>query len=335
MIQIIPQKLRGDIWMSNNEFNNAALKQKQSLPLEAKIVLTQKRILEWYNHWEGQVYLSFSGGKDSTVLKHIIENTSGVHDVPNVFINTGLEYPEIQNFVRKCDNVTIIRPEKSFKEIIEEYGYPIISKEVSETILYARRSIQSGKTKYIFALNKLEGTAVCPSTGRLSIYNYSKWKYLLDAPFKISNECCRFLKKKPAYKYAKETNRKPMTATMACESLLRRSQWLQHGCNGFNMKNPVSNPLSFWTEQDILKYLYEYKVPYCKVYGEIEKNFNDEYRLTGLQRTGCMFCMFGTHLEKSPNRFQRMKASHPKLYQYCMEKLGIKEVLDFLNVEYE
>lgn len=320
--------------MDNKEFNMSALKQKQSLPLEAKIILTQKRIREWYDHWDGQVYLSFSGGKDSTVLKHIIENTPGVHDVPSVFVNTGLEYPEIQEFVRKSNNVTIIRPEKSFKQVIEECGYPVVSKEISETILYARRSIESGGQKYKYALDKLNGTSICKSTGKPSIYNCNKWKFLLDAPFKISHECCKFLKKNPAKKYGNETNRKPITATMACESRMRTYQWLQNGCNGFDMKSPISNPLSFWTEQDILKYLYEYKIPYCKIYGEIEKNFNDEYSLTGLNRTGCMFCMFGVHLEKYPNRFQIMKETHPKLYEYCMNKLGIKDVLDFINVEY-
>ncbi|MDE7425365.1 MAG: phosphoadenosine phosphosulfate reductase family protein [Lachnospiraceae bacterium] len=319
----------------NTEFTIEALKQKQSLPLEAKVVLTQKRVEEWYNHWDGEVYLSFSGGKDSTVLKHIIENTSGVYDVPSVFFNTGLEYPEIQEFVRSQNNVTIIRPEKSFKQVIDECGYPIISKEIAETILYARRSIESGGKKYKYALDKLNGTLMSKETGKPAIYNCPKWKFLLDAPFKISHECCKFLKKNPAKKYGKETNRKPITATMACESMRRKSQWLQHGCNGFNMKSPISNPMSFWTEQDVLKYLYEYKIPYCKIYGEIDKNFNDEYRLTGVNRTGCMFCMFGVQLEKTPNRFQRMKESHPQLYKYCMEKLGIKEVLEFLNIDYE
>lgn len=320
--------------MVSKEFNMAALKQKQSLPLEAKIMLTQKRVEEWYKHWDGQVYLSFSGGKDSTVLKHIIENTPGIHNVPSVFVNTGLEYPEVQNFVRKCNNVTIIRPEKSFKQVIEECGYPIISKEIAQTILYARRSIESGGKKYKYALDKLNGTSICKSTGKLSIYNCNKWKFLLDAPFKISSECCKFLKKNPAKKYNKETNRKPITATMACESRRRTSQWLQHGCNGLNMKSPISNPMSFWTEQDVLQYITEYKIPYCEIYGEIQKDKNRKYFTTKWDRTGCMFCMFGVHLEKTPNRFQLMRESHPKLYRYCMEKLGIKDVLDFLNIGY-
>ena len=117
------------------------LKQMQSLPLEAKIRMTQQRIRQWYDHWEGQVYVSFSGGKDSTVLKHIVDNTPGVYDVPAVFVNTGLEYPEIQKFVKdvkagKWDcfnpNVEIVRPEMRFDEVVKKYGYPAISKEISE-----------------------------------------------------------------------------------------------------------------------------------------------------------------------------------------------------------
>lgn len=78
------------------------LRQMQSLPLEAKIIMTQRRIRDWYDYWDGNVYVSFSGGKDSTVLKHIVENTPGVYDVPFVFVNTGMEYPEIQQHVREC-----------------------------------------------------------------------------------------------------------------------------------------------------------------------------------------------------------------------------------------
>ena len=78
--------------------------QRQKLPLEIKVIMTQNRIREWYNHFDGNVYLSFSGGKDSTVLKHIVENTPGVYDVPCVFVDTGLEYPEIRKFVKKCED---------------------------------------------------------------------------------------------------------------------------------------------------------------------------------------------------------------------------------------
>lgn len=112
------------------------LRQYQSLPLRAKIGMTESRIIEWYDHFDGQVCVSFSGGKDSTVLAHLVHEY--YPDVPLVFANTGLEYPEIQAFARKMGAV-FVRPKMSFSEVISTYGYPIISKENAEAIYYARR----------------------------------------------------------------------------------------------------------------------------------------------------------------------------------------------------
>ena len=102
------------------------LAQMQSLPLSAKIQMTKRRIKNWYDYFNGQVYVSFSGGKASTVLLHIAREV--YPDIEAVFVNTGLEYPEIQQFVKTFDNVTILRPGMRFDEVIKKYGYPIISK---------------------------------------------------------------------------------------------------------------------------------------------------------------------------------------------------------------
>ena len=100
----------------------------QSLPLKAKITMTKQRIRQWYEYWDGLVNVSFSGGKDSTVLKHIVD--SMYDDVPALFVNTGLEYPEIQSFVRDIKNgkfdcfnsdVEIVRPEMRFDEVIQKF----------------------------------------------------------------------------------------------------------------------------------------------------------------------------------------------------------------------
>lgn len=112
------------------------LKQMQRLPLIVKIRKTQLRIREWYEHFEGMVYVSFSGGKDSTVLAHLVHEM--YPDVPLVFSNTGLEYPEIQSFARKM-GAEFIRPKMMFHEVISKFGYPIISKEVADAIYYARK----------------------------------------------------------------------------------------------------------------------------------------------------------------------------------------------------
>ena len=192
--------------------------------------------------------------------------------------------------------------------------------------------------------------------GQKSPYNHEKWKFLLDAPFGISSFCCDVMKKKPAKTYGKQTGRKPFIATMAAESRLREQKWVKDGCNAFYNDNPISTPMAFWTEQYVLHYIKENDVPYCPVYGEIqikrtkgdqaEGQINmidylgcydpaDTLETTGCSRTGCMWCGFGAHLEGEPNRFQRMKQTHPKQYEYCMNVLGLKEVLQYIGVPYE
>lgn len=192
-----------------------------------------------------------------------------------------------------------------------------------------------------------------PSKDR-SQYSMVKYKFMLDAPFNVSQRCCGVMKKEPFHRYTKETGRVFMTAQMASESRLRTQKWLQNGCNGFDMKNPISNPMSFWTEQDVLLYIYENHIPIASVYGEVQKevevqgqyDFADlgifdlgrpTLKTTGCQRTGCMFCGYGCHLEPpGEGRFERLKVTHPKIYDYIMRPwdkggLNYKEVIDWLN----
>lgn len=346
------------------------LAQMQSLPLEAKIIMTKQRIRQWYDYWEGMVYASVSG-IDSTVLKHIID--SMYDDVPAVFVNTGLEYPEIQAFWKDVKNgkydcfnsdVEIVRPKLRFDEVLKKYGYPIISKEVSKIVKESRSAIAKNDYEY-YALKKLQGRAVTKE-GEPSAYNCPKWEFLIDAPFNISPQCCDVMKKGPAKKYEKETGRRPFIGTQAAESRLRYSKWLKSGCNAFEEKRPTSQPLSFWTKQDILHYAKKYNVPYPPVYGDIVVDTGDDNQIniidylgcheeedklktTGCDRTGCIFCMFGCHLEKEPNRFQRLKETHPRQYEYCIgggeivdgklqpnkEGLGLGKVLDYIGVKYD
>lgn len=347
------------------------LKQMQSLPLEAKIRMTQERIRQWHEYWDGQVYVSFSGGKDSTVLKHIVDGM--YNDVPALFVNTGLEYPEIQKFVKDikagkwdCFNsdVETVRPEMRFDEVIKKYGFPVLSKELSFFIRQCQHPTEKNKVTRRLRLEGIRSDGTKVSKGEIS----EKWKYLVDAPFYVSEKCCDVIKKRPAKIFTKQTDRKPFIGTMASESRLRYTKWLQHGCNAFEKNNPSSQPLSFWTEQDILHYIKKYEVPYCPVYGEIKVKASDDeckgqtnlidflgcyeeqdiLETTGCDRTGCIFCMFGCHLEKEPNRFQRLKQTHPRQYEYCInggemvdgkwqpnkEGLGLGKVLDYMGVDY-
>lgn len=293
------------------------LKQMQSLPLEVKIQKTLQRIQEWYEHWDGCVYVSFSGGKDSTVLLHLVRQM--YPDTAAVFSDTGLEFPEIREFVRSIDNVTWLKPQMGFREVIKKYGYPIVSKDVSNCI-------EGGRKGQVYRLNRLDGTLKNNNGGK-SRYDRSNWNYLLTAPFKISENCCNVMKKTPFKKYEKETGKKAFIGTMAEESQLRTTSYLKSGCNAFEAKRPISTPLSFWTEDNVWQYTKLKNVNYSKIYD------------MGYKRTGCVFCMFGCHLEKGNNRFQQLEITHPKLHQYCIKSiedggLGLGSVLDFIGVRH-
>ena len=124
--------------MAEQRHTKEDLKMLQALPLNLKIRLTEDRIRAWVHEFgEEGVCVSFSGGKDSTVLLHIVRNL--YPKVKAVFSNTGLEYPEIQRFVRGFENTDIIVPEINFRDVVTQFGYPLIGKEVAEAIYYASK----------------------------------------------------------------------------------------------------------------------------------------------------------------------------------------------------
>lgn len=321
------------------------LKFLQSLPLERKIEMTAERIDGWYQHYDGNVAVSFSGGKDSTVLLDIARNHwRGHKDIKAVFVDTGLEYPEIRRFVKTFDNVDIIRPAMRFNEVIKKYGYPVISKTVAHNVRCAR--------------NEPDGEIVknCFCSEKSGPYVMAKWNDLRFVDFNIDDRCCDIMKKQPAHNYFKKNSIYFMTAEMACESKKRTDKWLKNGCNGFDLQYPKSTPMAFWTEQDVLEYIYKNNLPIAEPYGQVietecQITFDGEqckYETTGCNRTGCMFCAFGLHLEKGKTRFQRLKETHPKQYEYCIgggefsngiwqpnkQGLGLGYVFDELNKIY-
>lgn len=266
------------------------LAELQELPLSRKVQITQARIIEWYQHYKGNVCVSFSGGKDSTALLHIVR---GIYpDVKAVFSNTGLEYPEIQRFVKSFDNVDVVTPKMRFDQVISTYGYPVISKEVAQDIYEARRGGTYQRRKFN------EKSSYCQRYG--ARYCLTKWLPLVRLPIGITHLCCNKTKKAPIKRYLRNTGYKQIVGTLAEESSLRRNSWIQHGCNAFDSKIQTSQPLSFWTGQDILAYIVKYGVEICSVYGEIVDEIdgcwydpkesliptNGRLRCTGCDRTG-------------------------------------------------
>lgn len=330
------------------------LRQRQSLPLSAKVSMTQSRIMEWVKGFgEDGVYVSFSGGKDSTVLLHIVRQM--FPGIEAVFVDTGLEYPEIRQFVRQHENVTILRPKIGFKDVICKYGYPVIGKEISQVISEARKADHTGR--YSYRLQRLNGT-LKDKEGRKSAYCCEKYAPLVNSDFLVSNKCCLIMKERPAKKYENKFEKVPIVATMAEESRARVQAWIKSGCNAFESKRQISKPMSFWTEQDVLQYIKENNIEICSVYGDIVPEGGQmvfdgmpcKLCTTGYDRTGCVFCGYGAHLEKGEGRFQRLKRTHPKLYDYCIgggaydpedglwkpdkNGLGMAHVFDELNKLY-
>lgn len=324
------------------------LLQMQSLPLEAKISMTRTRIKAWINEFgEDGVYISFSGGKDSTVLLDLIRNECGYKNIPAVFVDVPTQYPELRDFAKTFKDVEILKPKISFMEVCERYGFPLISKEVALYVQQLQRpqTEKNANTRRL-RLYGIRSDGKKATVGKLPV----KYMFLIDAPFKLSNSCCDVMKKQPLHKYGIETGRKPFTATMASESRARKTQWLSNGCNAFNLKYPISNPMSFWTEQDILKYIRDRELPICSVYGKVVLDYealevmegqsllfetgNEILKTTGCDRTGCMLCGFGCCRE-GDTRFLQLKQTHPKMYNLLdvVKNNGItfREAIEWTN----
>lgn len=302
-----------------NKHSVEELIQKQSLPLNAKIALTKQRIREFCSAIEGGAYISFSGGKDSTVLLHIAREV--YPDIPAVFFNTGLEFPEVVSHVKTFNNVTMVRPELTFKQVIDKFGWVYPNKDVAEKIYYAR----SG-TRY--AVMAMQGLNLDGSESWFR-QRYKRWEWLIGKDVLISHRCCDELKKKPAHKFAKKTGLKPIVATLAEESNFRKQAWLKVGCNSFVAGCEMSKPMSFWTEQDVLSYIKQNSITIPTIYGDIVE-VNKQYKCSLRNRTGCIFCPIACHLEKT-TKFMQLKETHPKLYKYCLDTLGERKLLDILE----
>jgi hypothetical protein len=208
------------------------LRELQALPLDLKILKTKNRIKEFVNYYGGIDYcrVSTSGGKDSTVLWYIVKEI--YPEAKGVFCDTGLEYPEIRQFVKTLGDIEFVRPKMRFDEVIKTYGYPVIGKEVADCVYWAKRGNQS-------RIERLNGTWR-DKNGELSMYNVPKYKPLLDVDFNISGRCCGIMKEQSVYQLHKAT----ITAVMAEESRMRLSAWLKTGCNAFKKNKSKINGIT-------------------------------------------------------------------------------------------
>jgi len=290
------------------------LQEKQGLTLNQKIDYSLGAIEHFYNSMNGKVYISFSGGKDSTVLLHLVRKL--YPETEALFLDTGLEFPEIREFVKTFENVTWIKPSKNFAKVISENGYPYPSKEIAQGIRNIKHGSETLKNIRLYGSTK-------GGAGKIA----NKWLYLVDAPFKVSDLCCNYLKKYPAQRFERKTGKRPFIGTMAQESRLRMSEYKKNGCNILNSSKPKSRPLSIWLDSDIWQYIRKYKIKYSSIYDK------------GYIRTGCMFCLFGIQHEKSnlfeKNRIQKLKDTHPQQYNYLLKNLNFETLFKHELINYK
>lgn len=339
------------------KYNMGDLKQFLSLPLDAKERKAIRLIQDFADYFgEDKMYLSFSGGKDSLVVNHLVSRALGENAIERVYCDTWLEYPSMRQFVKDNFDVTVIKPNMSMKEIVDTYGWCFPSKEVSSAIWeYNTKGTE-------WAKNKLSGKN---SDGSDSEFRQMFKKYLPIAEkakergIVISPFCCNKQKEEPAREFEAQSGKYPVLGLRAEESLRRRNGWFRVGCNAYDTKTvrdvetgeikevkndfPQSKPISIFSEQDVLQYILKYKLELPPPYGVIKNKGNLVGQMTIYgevapcctlccskeQRTGCCFCPIACHLNNF-EKFKNLRHSFPKLFDYCMEELGEKALLDLV-----
>ncbi|RZJ91425.1 MAG: hypothetical protein EOO20_05060 [Chryseobacterium sp.] len=324
-------------------------------PLAAKIKWAVNRLAEFMVEMDGEVYNCFSGGKDSrTVLdliegiydgrfkshlpEHIYKKVLSYPKPPNAFCNTGLEFPEIVDYVKTFDNVSILKPAMGFTRVIKEIGVAIGSKKIARMIMDLTNPTaknQNSRHLYLTGIKK-DGTQSLN-------FKLPKWAYkLIDAPFKVSNKCCDIFKKQPFAAYEAETTLRPIIGTTVGESGQRKMSYYLTGCNSFEEGSEKCRPISIFTEKDIWDYAEIFGIRHCEVYydrwkkvEQLDGTFVWRF-LQGEKGTGCTFCLFGLHLEdkKVNNRIQRLAISHPKYWHIVVIKCGLGLVMKYCGIPY-
>lgn len=310
-----------------------SLEDKTKWSLTQKITHSLELIDSFYNTLEGKVYIGFSGGKDSVVLKWLCDkftDTAGLPRIQCVFNNTTNELTEMLKFVRTFgDEVLWLRPKMTFAQSLEVNGFPLISKAQAQYIKEAKTT-KSDKLRNL----RINGREVIKDGVSKVIPHISKkWKYLVEEDIKITDKCCTILKKNPVKEYEKETGLSPIIGVKAKDSSLRYITALKNNtCNTYGNRN-VSKPLNIFTDEDIWEIIKKYNIPYCNVYDDKVDSQSGEI-IKGLRQTGCAYCAFGAHMEtKEESRFKRLYQTDKNRYFSMMDKLGYRDALHLIGIE--
>lgn len=338
----------------------SSFKVKQQLPYELKVQYARIRAQEFLRECEKRemnCHVSV-GGLDSITLFLFLKSI--YIDVPAISVS----YLEDKSIQKVHKDLGVIRLKSAMREdgtrwtkpkIIQEFGFPVISKETATKIEKLQNPTPKNST--------VRHAIITGETGAYGGYNKNskmklaqKWlekfggyenenenvNYQIP-PFKVSAKCCFYLKEKPCMDWAKENNSAPFLGLMASEGGRRQKTLMLHGCNYFGATTIRSAPFAIFQRQDLLQLALDLNVPVPEIYGEIKRDENGLLYTTGEQRTGCSMCGFGVHMEKRPHRFDRLYERNPKEWDFWMNKCctdedgnpyGWGKVLDYIDVEW-
>lgn len=278
------------------------LNRRMKHPFNYKLILAKTRIkAAMMTYGVDNCYISFSGGKDSAVLSHLVLSMG--YKLEHVFSNTRLEYPGCVKFTHEwCKKngvkLTTITPDVRPHEVWKKYGYPMFSKEIA-SILERVRTHETVNPKKLKKVKK-----------------FLKYKDL-----KISDRCCYYLKKKPIMGWQKRSGKKvAIMGVRAEESRIRRTVWIRKGCIYETENQVVVHPIIFFTEKDVWDYIKRFKIRLADIY----------YK--GLRRNGCYCCGFGCHLTDE-NNFVKLKKLSPKLWENVMNHWGFGKICEQCGVK--
>lgn len=252
---------------------------------------------------EHNAYISFSGGKDSTILHHLIDLALPGNKIPRVFINTGIEYVDMVKFVKdlanKDERIVIINPSNSIKNILETYGYPFKSKIHSKKLDQFQRGYRNKSINEYISGSRIDEHGDKVKTFHTCPKNL---KYQYDDKFKlrISEKCCDHLKKKPAYKWMKENNKSIVITGMTGDeggtrSYIRCISVKNNKIEKFHPLIPVSKSWENW-------FIEKYNIQLCKLY-------KSPYYF---RRTGCKGCPFSLDLQKQLDVMEKVLPNEKK-----------------------
>lgn len=342
-------------WKEEKKRKKAQMLAMQQLPYEVKVKRAELRAIEFIEKLDDMdmnAHVSV-GGLDSITLLVFLRHI-GI-DIPAISVSS-LEDKSIQR-VHDELGVEKIAPGKSKYEVINEFGFPVISKKIAGRIDTLQHPTEKNQTvRHAIVTGECGAQGHYAKNSRMQLPK--KWLELFAgyenenegvnyriAPFKVSNKCCLFMKEEPCAKWAREHNSAPILGLMASEGGQREEALVEHGCNYFGKSVIRSAPFAPFLRQDLLQLALDLNVPIPEIYGEIARKPDGTLYTTEVQRTGCSMCGFGIHMEKRPHRFDKLRERNERewefwMYRCCTDpdtgwKFGWGRVLDYIGVDWE